>query len=136
MAKENQVIVLGPGAQRPQNSALPLTSGGGPAAKIVVTTMIERDWLQGSMPTLGAMSRSRARPVTGMSPRWLPRMTAPNAGCSALNRIDHSSCRCPLGERGRIWSNLVAGIRKVGSRRAAFCQLSLSGPAPQITERS
>ena len=49
MAKltETQTIVLSAGAQRPDNIALPLPKGlAGAAAKMAVTKMIERGWLQ------------------------------------------------------------------------------------------
>jgi hypothetical protein len=42
-----QTIILSAGAQRPDNIALPLTKGlHGAAAKMAVTKMIERGWLQ------------------------------------------------------------------------------------------
>ena len=44
---ETQTIVLRAGAQRPDNIALPLPKGlAGAAAKMAVTKMIERGWLQ------------------------------------------------------------------------------------------
>ena len=44
---ETQTIVLNAGAQRPDNIALPLPKGlAGAAAKMAVTKMIERGWLQ------------------------------------------------------------------------------------------
>lgn len=44
---ETQSIILSAGAQRPDNIALPLPKGlAGAAAKMVVTKMIERGWLQ------------------------------------------------------------------------------------------
>ena len=44
---ETQTIVLSAGAQRPDNIALPLPKGlAGAAAKMAVTKMIERGWLQ------------------------------------------------------------------------------------------
>ena len=44
---ETQTIILSAGAQRPENIALPLPKGlAGAAAKMVVTKMIERGWLQ------------------------------------------------------------------------------------------
>ena len=44
---ETQTIILNAGAQRPENIALPLPKGlAGAAAKMVVTKMIERGWLQ------------------------------------------------------------------------------------------
>ena len=49
MAKltDTQTIVLSAGAQRPDNIALPLPKGlAGAAAKMAVTKMIERGWLQ------------------------------------------------------------------------------------------
>ena len=49
MAKltETQTIILSAGAQRPENIALPLPKGlAGAAAKMVVTKMIERGWLE------------------------------------------------------------------------------------------
>ena len=49
MAKltETQTIILGAGAQRPENIALPLPKGlAGAAAKMAVSKMIEHGWLQ------------------------------------------------------------------------------------------
>ncbi|CAN1577503.1 Protein of unknown function DUF3489 [Paracoccaceae bacterium] len=44
---ETQTIILSAGAQRPENIALPLPKGlAGAAAKMAVTQMIERGWLQ------------------------------------------------------------------------------------------
>lgn len=44
---ETQSIILSAGAQRPENIALPLPKGlAGAAAKMAVTKMIERGWLQ------------------------------------------------------------------------------------------
>ena len=44
---ETQTIILSAGAQRPENIALPLPKGlAGAAAKMAVTKMIERGWLQ------------------------------------------------------------------------------------------
>jgi len=44
---ETQTIILSAGAQRPDNIALPLPKGlAGAAAKMAVTKMIERGWLQ------------------------------------------------------------------------------------------
>jgi hypothetical protein len=44
---ETQTIILSAGAQRPENMALPLRKGlAGAAAKMAVTKMIERGWLQ------------------------------------------------------------------------------------------
>ena len=44
---ETQTIILNAGAQRPENIALPLPKGlAGAAAKMVVTKMIERGWLE------------------------------------------------------------------------------------------
>ncbi|WP_019956331.1 DUF3489 domain-containing protein [Yoonia vestfoldensis] len=44
---ETQTIILSAGAQRPENIALPLPKGlHGAAAKMVVTKMMERGWLQ------------------------------------------------------------------------------------------
>lgn len=44
---ETQTIILTAGAQRPENIALPLPKGlAGAAAKMTVTKMIERGWLQ------------------------------------------------------------------------------------------
>ena len=44
---ETQTIILSAGAQRPDNIALPLPRGlAGAAAKMAVTKMIERGWLQ------------------------------------------------------------------------------------------
>jgi hypothetical protein len=44
---ETQTIILSAGAQRPDNIALPLPNGlAGAAAKMAVTKMIERGWLQ------------------------------------------------------------------------------------------
>jgi len=44
---ETQTIILSEGAQRPENIALPLPKGlAGAAAKMAVTKMIERCWLQ------------------------------------------------------------------------------------------
>ncbi len=44
---ETQMIILSTGAQRPDNIALPLPKGlAGAAAKMAVTKMIERGWLQ------------------------------------------------------------------------------------------
>jgi hypothetical protein len=44
---ETQTIILTAGAQRPDNIALPLPKGlAGAAAKMAVTKMIERGWLQ------------------------------------------------------------------------------------------
>ena len=44
---ETQTLVLNAGAQRPENIALPLPKGlAGAAAKMAVTKMIERGWLQ------------------------------------------------------------------------------------------
>ena len=44
---ETQTIILSAGAQRPDNSALPLPKGlAGAAAKMAVTKMIEHGWLQ------------------------------------------------------------------------------------------
>ena len=44
---ETQTIILTAGAQRPENIALPLPRGlAGAAAKMAVTKMIERGWLQ------------------------------------------------------------------------------------------
>jgi len=44
---ETQTIILNAGAQRPDNIALPLPKGlAGAAAKMAVTKMIERGWLQ------------------------------------------------------------------------------------------
>ncbi|MDZ4395478.1 DUF3489 domain-containing protein [Cypionkella sp.] len=44
---ETQTIILSAGAQRPDNIALPLPKGlAGAAAKMTVTKMIERGWLQ------------------------------------------------------------------------------------------
>jgi len=44
---ETQTIILSAGAQRPENVALPLPKGlAGAAAKMAVTKMIERGWLQ------------------------------------------------------------------------------------------
>jgi hypothetical protein len=44
---DTQTIILSAGAQRPDNIALPLPKGlHGAAAKMAVTRMIERDWLQ------------------------------------------------------------------------------------------
>ena len=44
---ETQTIILSAGAQRPENIALPLPKGlAGAAAKMAVSKMIERGWLQ------------------------------------------------------------------------------------------
>ena len=44
---ETQTMILSAGAQRPENIALPLPKGlAGAAAKMAVTRMIERGWLQ------------------------------------------------------------------------------------------
>ena len=44
---ETQTIILSAGAQRPENIALPLPKGlAGAAAKMAITKMIERGWLQ------------------------------------------------------------------------------------------
>lgn len=44
---ETQTLILSAGAQRPENIALPLPKGlAGAAAKMAVTKMIERGWLQ------------------------------------------------------------------------------------------
>ena len=44
---ETQTIILTAGAQRPNNTAMPLPKGlAGAAAKMAVTKMIERGWLQ------------------------------------------------------------------------------------------
>ena len=44
---DTQTIILSAGAQRPENIALPLPKGlAGAAAKMAVTKMIERGWLQ------------------------------------------------------------------------------------------
>ena len=44
---ETQTIILSAGAQRPENIAMPLPKGlAGAAAKMAVTKMIERGWLQ------------------------------------------------------------------------------------------
>ena len=44
---ETQTIILSAGAQRPENIALPLPKGlAGAAAKMAVTKMIERGWLE------------------------------------------------------------------------------------------
>ena len=44
---ETQTIILSAGAQRPENIALPLPKGlAGAAAKMAVTKLIERGWLQ------------------------------------------------------------------------------------------
>jgi hypothetical protein len=44
---ETQTIILGAGAQRPENIALPLPKGlAGAAAKMAVTKMIKKGWLQ------------------------------------------------------------------------------------------
>lgn len=44
---ETQTIILSAGSQRPENIALPLPKGlAGAAAKMAVTRMIERGWLQ------------------------------------------------------------------------------------------
>ena len=44
---DTQTIILSAGAQRPDNIALPLPKGlHGAAAKMAVTKMIERGWLQ------------------------------------------------------------------------------------------
>jgi hypothetical protein len=44
---ETQIVILSAGAQRPENIALPLPKGlAGAAAKMAVTKMIERGWLQ------------------------------------------------------------------------------------------
>ena len=44
---DTQTIILSAGAQRPDNIALPLPRGlAGAAAKMAVTKMIERGWLQ------------------------------------------------------------------------------------------
>ena len=44
---DTQTMILSSGAQRPENIALPLPKGlAGAAAKMAVTKMIERGWLQ------------------------------------------------------------------------------------------
>lgn len=44
---ETQTVILSAGAQRPDNSALPLPKRlHGAAAKMVISKMIERGWLQ------------------------------------------------------------------------------------------
>ena len=51
---ETQTIILNAGAQRPDNIAMPLPKGlAGAAAKMVVTKMIERGWLQEVDANLG-----------------------------------------------------------------------------------
>jgi hypothetical protein len=69
---ESQTIILSAGAPRRDNIALPLPKGlAGAAAKMAVTKMIERGWLQEVEAICARANRSGARRAMGMAPRWL-----------------------------------------------------------------
>ena len=68
---ETQTTILSAGSQRLDNIALPLPKGlAGAAAKMVVSKMIERGWLQEVYANLRRGDPLWREPGDGTVPRW------------------------------------------------------------------